>query len=764
MKKTLRLTGLDCAHCALELEEQIKNIDGVTSAAVSFVNLLLVVEYDSDETLSRVIDVANHFEEVKVLEAEREEIVLHVENLDCPVCAEALESDLQKIKGVKSVRVDYVTQTISLNAESDEALQKVIKAANKFEKVRVLDGGRYAMKRENHLKEWLMIGVSAVLFLVGVLLERLLGGNAATVAAYLLYAAAYLTVGHPVLLSTVKNIAKGRVFDENFLMTVASVGAVALGEIGEGVAVMLLYQLGELLQSLAVGSSRRSVTRLLELKSEQATLLIDGEQRTVAPETLKVGDTVLVKAGEKAPTDGVLLGESALLDTKSLTGEAELKQVKKGEEILSGCINAGGMYEMTVARPYEDSAVGRILDMVENASSGKARPEKFIARFSKYYTPIVCLFAVVLALVAPLVSGLVLDGRLYFNEPMRWIRSALTFLVISCPCALVISVPLTYFSGIGVCAKQGILVKGATFLDVLAKAKIFAFDKTGTLTEGDFSIRSVNAKNGEETELLSLVAAVEKGSAHPIAKAFSAVQMHYLAENITEISGKGLTAEIDGERVLVGNEKLLAESGIEPPKTDSVYTLVYVAKGGEYLGAIEIGDRVRAETGDTLRTLKTLGIKRMVMLTGDKRERAEKIANEVGMYEVNVELLPDGKLKKAEELKKEGTLVYVGDGINDAPVMMTADCAVSMGKLGSAAAIEASDLVLISDNLKALPTAVKLARKTRSVVVQNIVFSIVMKVAFMILGAIGVLPLWLAVFADVGVMLLAVVNSFRVRF
>ncbi len=691
--------------------------------------------------------------------------VLRICGLDCPVCAEALQGDIQKIKGVRSVSVDYVTQTIALEYENDDALKKAIKTANNFEEVRVLDGGRYVAKVESHKKQWIQIVVSVGLLLVGILFEYAFRFSASIYFAYAFYAGAYLAVGYPVLISTVKNVSKGRVFDENFLMTVASIGAIALGEMLEGVAVMLLYQLGELLQALAVGSSRRSVAELMELKSERAILLDGEEQKEVEPEALKVGDIVLVKAGEKAPADGELLSENAVLDVKSLTGEAELRGVKAGEEILSGSINAGGTYELKVLRPYVDSAVGRILDMVENASAGKAEPEKFIAKFSKIYTPAVCILALLLAVVAPLVGGLIVENRLYFYDFPRFLKTALTFLVISCPCALVISVPLTYFSGVGACAKRGILVKGATYLDVVAKAKTIAFDKTGTLTEGDFTVRAVTPRAGvSEGELIALVAAVEKGSAHPISKAFAGVETSLRAEEIYEKAGKGLTAKIAGENILVGSEQLLMEEGINFERIESVYTLVYVAKNGEFFGVIEIGDRLRAEAKEGLSELKKQGISRAVVLTGDKEKRAMAIANEVGMYEVNAELLPDEKLKKAGELKKDGALIYVGDGVNDAPVMMAADCAVSMGKLGSAAAVEASDMVLIADDLRSLPKAIAIAKKTRKIVLQNIVFSIAMKVAFMALGAVGILPLWLAVFADVGVMLLAVVNSFRVRF
>lgn len=763
MRKILQITGLDCANCARELEEIIAKTEGVEFASLVFVTQKLTLECDGEETLGKVISIINAFEKAHVLE-ENAQTVLYIENLDCPVCAEALQGDISKIKGVEFVSVDYVSQTITLQVADETVIEKVVKVANAFEQVKVLDGGRYASKRELHAKEWWKIGISAVFFLFGLVFEKWIDGRWADVLTCVFYAAAYVTVGYPVLISTVKNITKGRIFDENFLMTLASIGAVALGEYSEAVLVMLLYQLGELLQAIAVGSSRASVAELMALKCERATRLINGEQEEVSPEQLNVGDIVLVKAGEKSATDGVLLGDIAVLDTKSLTGEAEFRRIKKGEEILSGCINAGGVYEMKVTRLYQDSAVGRVLDMVENASAGKAAPEKFITKFAKYYTPIVCVLAVLLAVVAPLLSGWIADGYLYFKDVRRWVQSALTFLVVSCPCALIISVPLTYFSGIGTCAKNGILMKGATYLETLSTARIFAFDKTGTLTEGNFVVCAVHPENEiNETELLSIAVAVERESAHPIAKAFSMLQTAYQASKVKEIAGRGLCAEINGETVLVGNAKLLQENGIPFSKMESAYTIIFVARKGAYLGAIEVGDKIREESKRVLNDLVALGIERNVMLTGDSVARAQKIGTELGIQEINAQLLPDEKLKRAEELKTQGGLVYVGDGINDAPVMMAADCAVSMGKLGSAAAIEASDVVLIHDDLRALPTAVKVARKTRRIVTENIVFSIAMKTVFMLLGAFGVLPLGLAVFADVGVMLLAVLNSLRVR-
>ncbi len=765
MKKILNITGLDCAGCAAQLEEELKKIEGVTAVSVSFIHQKIDVDYVSEGAIEAVVEHANHFEEVQVLE-DANRTVLHIENLDCPVCAEALQGDIAKIKGVQFVSVDYVSQTITLEVTSTEVIAKVVKKANAFEEVRVLDGDMYEVKKKNaHFKEWLMIGISTLFLIGGILLEYWASGTVALVFRYVFYAIAYVSVGYPVLISTVKNIAKGRIFDENFLMTIASLGAIVIGEVSESVLVMLLYQIGELLQSIAVGASRNSVTELMKLKSEWATILIDGEQKTVKPEEVRAGDILLVKTGEKVPVDGVLLDELATLDTKSLTGEAQLHTFQKGDEILSGCINVGGMYEMKAIRPYEDSAVGKILDMVENASSGKAAPEKFITKFARIYTPAVCCLALAIAVFAPLLSGLVTEGSFYMQDWMRWLQSALTFLVISCPCALIISVPLTYFSGIGMSAKHGILVKGATYLDDVAKVRIMAFDKTGTLTEGNFTVCNVVPMSAlSEKELLEMIAAAERGSAHPIARAFDEYDTPFEVKGVIEQAGRGLVAVIDGEEVLVGNEKLLEEGGVAFMPVNSVYTVVYFAKNGEYMGYVEVGDRIRAETAPTFNELKKLGIERLVMLTGDGEKRAQKIANEVGMSEVNAQLLPIDKLNKAEELKKHGTLLYVGDGINDAPVMVTSDVAVSMGKLGSAAAVEASDMVLISDDLSALPKAVKIAKKTRAIVMQNIIFSIVMKVGFMLLGVVGILPLWLAVFADVGVMLLAVFNSFRVRF
>lgn len=736
MKKTLQLQGLDCAGCAAELEELISEIEGISSVSVVFMTQKLTLEYESEAALERAIDTANTFEEVRVVYSLRSGK------------PERAECSCEHCHGLHEYEHNHEHKHNHEHEHSHEC-----------EHHEDLPQGQ-----ESHRKEWLTIISSGILLLAAMLLQTFAGGTFWKVVYGVCFVAAYCLVGYPVILSTLKNLSKGRIFDENFLMTIASVGAMLIGETSEGVLVMLLYQIGELLQAIAVGSSRRSVSELMKLKSEWATLVTEDGPKQVKPEELKIGDIVLVKKGERVPVDGILLGEEGVLDTKSLTGESEYKIVKKGEEILSGCINEGGMYEMSVLRLYQDSAAARVLDMVENAASGKAKPEKFITKFAKYYTPIVCCLALAVALLAPLASGVIAGEGLYFKDWTRWVQSALTFLVISCPCALIISVPLTYFSGIGACAKLGALVKGATHLDVLSRAKIAAFDKTGTLTEGRFEIcAAVPTADVGETELLALASAAERASAHPIARAFSETPTPYTAERVQEQIGRGLAAIIENRQVLVGTSALLRENGVSMTSVSSSNTVIYVARDGEYLGYIEIGDKLREESTAAIASLRELGVERTVMLTGDSAERARSVAERCGIDEVRAELLPDQKLSAAEELKREGTLLYVGDGINDAPVMASADCAVSMGKFGSAAAVEASDLVLLSDNLAVLPKAIRVARRTRAIVMQNIVFSIAMKIVFMALGVMGVLPLWLAVFADVGVMLAAVLNSFRVR-
>lgn len=765
MNNVFKITGLDCANCARELEEELEKIEGVKSVSVDFMGQKVYADCDI-QTLERVKSHCNSFEEVKVIENEAPDGEnIKISGLCCANCARELEEDLNKIDGV-SAQVDFINSKIILNAGSPDAREKAVYAITHFEDVKIVDGAEKKNKSvlKTHLKDVICILVSLVLFIPAFVLD-LTGiaerNLAAEIITYTFFSVAYISAGYKVLILTAKNIVKGKIFDENFLMTVASIGAILLGifagdGFAEGVAVMLLYQIGELLQSVAVGSSRNSISALMDLKSDSATLLENGVQRTVPPEELKIGDIILIKAGEKIPVDCSLISASASLDMKSLNGEALPREVKTGGEILSGSINLSSVIECRVVREYKNSAVAKILELVENSTSKKSKPEKFITKFAKYYTPAVCLAAAVVAALVPTVICAV-NSAFVWSTYSKWIYKALGFLVISCPCALVISVPLSYFGGIGRCAKFGILVKGSTCLDALALSTVAAFDKTGTVTEGSFAVVRATGDRA-----LALAASAEKFSSHPIAEAFRDIVSNIAVSDAEEISGKGIKCTAEGKVLLCGNAKLLKEHGVKFEETESISTLVYVAHGGEYVGTIEIDDRIKPEVKDTLQDLKKSGITHTVMLTGDSPERAETVAKAVGLDEYRASLLPDEKLTEAEKLKALGKLLYVGDGINDAPVMTSADCAVSMGKVGSDSAIEASDIVLVSDRLSLLPKGRKIAKGTRNIVKQNIVLSLLIKFAIMVCDiAIPAFPLIISVIADVGVMLLAVVNAMR---
>ncbi len=768
MKNIIKICGLDCANCARELEEEIQKIDGVAEATVDFMAQKVICDCDG-ATLEKVKHCCNNFEDVKVVEENPTQSrafgeKIKIANLCCANCARELEEELNKLEGVQAT-VDFVNARVVLNADSTDSREKAIYAITHFEDVKIVDGSerKRSFVRE-HLKDIICIIIGALFFIPVFIIDVMgLTENNFTlqIVSYVLFSVAYISVGHPVLINTAKNIIKGRVFDENFLMTIASLGAIALGVFAgdgfaEGVAVMLLYQLGELLQAAAVGSSRNSISQLMDLKSESATILADGAWRVVSPEELNIGDTILIKVGEKVPVDCRLTDGASSLDMKSLNGEALPRSVKEGDEILSGSINLSGVIQAEVIRRYSDSAVSKILELVENSTAKKSKPEKFISKFAKYYTPLVCLAAVIVAALVPTVSCAVSGG---FGWPVYrdWIYKALNFLVISCPCALVISVPLSYFGGIGRCAKFGILVKGSTCIDSLALAKVAAFDKTGTLTEGTFEVVSSSSK-----QALELAAAAEKYSSHPIAAAFKKIAVTAEVTDIEEVAGKGVKCKFEGKPLLCGNIKLLLENAVECEPRDSLSTVVYVALDGKFVGFVEIDDKIKTDAAQAIAELKGSGVEYTAMLTGDRRERAQAVANSVGLDGFDAELLPDEKLRIAESLKQRGKLIYVGDGINDAPVMTASDCAVSMGKVGSDAAIEASDIVLVSDNINLLPKGRKIAKGTRRLVIENIVGSLLVKAVIMALSvAIADFPLIVSVVADVGVMLLAVLNSLR---
>ncbi|MCD8205657.1 MAG: cadmium-translocating P-type ATPase [Clostridia bacterium] len=764
----LQLKGLDCATCAAELEGVISALRGVESAVIDFVTQKAVIVAD-DEGLERAVSRCNNFEDVKVVGDSRKSLYdrkIKIKNLCCANCGRRLEDMLNKIDGV-SANVDFMNMRIILNADNRTAYNRAIDTITGFEDIKIVDSlDRAKNVWKEHSKNIISICVSLALLVVALILDYGVSREEGDVAYWIavgIYLCAYLAAAYDVLWLCAKNIAKGRIFDENFLMTVASVGALALGFVTgegfyEGVAVMLLYQIGELFQGLAVGASRNSISSLMDLKSEEATVMAPGGGCvTVAPEDLMPGDMILVKAGEKIPTDGVIRSGSSGIDMKSLNGEPIPREVGVGDEVLSGGVNVSGVLEIEVTKEYKNCAVAKILDMVEYATAKKAPPEKFITKFARIYTPIVCALAVVVAAVVPTFVCLA-DSAFVWPTYETWIYKALDFLLISCPCALVISVPLSYFGGIGRCADFGILVKGSVNIDELAKAEIAAFDKTGTLTKGTFTVTKFSSP-----EALSLAAAAEKLSSHPIAAAFAATETDAMAEDAEEIAGRGVKCLSDGKVLLCGNLKLLRENGVEVEEVKSSSTLVYVALGGEYVGVVYIDDSPKDGARETVEALKKQGIRKCVMLTGDTPERAESIAKSLGLDECRAGLLPGDKLGAAEELKCEGKLLYVGDGINDAPVMVAADCAVSMGKIGSDAAIEASDIVLLTDSLNLLTKAKKIAVGTRRIVFENIIGSLAVKAVIMVLSIVLTVPLVVGIVGDVGVMMLAVLNAMRIK-
>ena len=575
-----------------------------------------------------------------------------------------------------------------------------------------------------------------------------------------LYVISYIIVGFEIIRKALRNITRGKVFDENFLMTVATIGAFGIGEYPEAVAVMLFYQVGELFQSYAVDKSRKSISSLMDIRPDFAN--VEGKVEKVDPDDVEIGDIIIIKPGEKVPLDGVILEGKSSLDTKALTGESLPKDVTEGEEILSGCINLNGVLRVEVTKEYGQSTVSKILDLVENASSKKSKSENFITKFARYYTPIVVIIALFLALVPPLV----IDGAIFSD----WIYRALSFLVVSCPCALVISIPLSFFGGIGGASKMGILIKGSNYLEAISKAEIVVFDKTGTLTEGNFEVQKIMPVNITEEELLKTVAYAENYSNHPISlsvkNAYSRKINEVDIQSTQELSGMGIVAKIWDRDIIVGNEKLMKEKEIEFLKTDDVGTVLYVAIDNKYVGYILISDKIKDDAKKAIEELKKNNVKETVMLTGDKKSVGEDVAQKLGLDKVYTELLPDGKVKKVEKLLKEksenGKLVFVGDGINDAPVLALADIGVAMGGLGSDAAIEAADVVIMTDEPSKIVNTIKLSKKTMRIVKENIVFAILVKVLILMLSAIGFSTMWEAVFADVGVSVIAIINALRV--
>lgn len=585
---------------------------------------------------------------------------------------------------------------------------------------------------------------------------------------FVLFMIPYLIIGYDILLKAFKGIKNKQVFDENFLMAVATVGAIALGDYKEGVAVMLFYQIGELFQSYAVGRSRRNISELMDIRPDYANIERDGKLERVDPDEVVIGSVIVVQPGEKVPIDGVIIEGSTTLNTSALTGESVPREAKAGDDVISGCINMTGVLKIKTTKEFGESTVSKILDLVENSSSKKSRSENFISKFARYYTPAVCYGALALAILPPVVSMLLgFDAR--WGE---WIYRALTFLVISCPCALVISIPLSFFAGIGGASNAGVLVKGSNYLETLSKTKYVVFDKTGTLTQGVFEVVGVHHSKLEEARILEYAALAESFSSHPISKSLQRAYGKEIDQSrvtdVKEISGEGVTAVVDGVSVAAGNTKLMKRLGIEYSDCHSVGTIVHMAVNGRYEGHILIADREKPNSKEAIAQLYRMGIKETVMLTGDTGKVADQVAGDLGISTVYSELLPGDKVAKVEELlsKKHSkeALAFVGDGINDAPVLSRADIGIAMGALGSDAAIEAADIVLMDDDPLKIAKAIKIAKKCLRIVYENIYFAIGVKIVCLILGALGIANMWVAIFADVGVMVIAVINAIRALF
>ncbi len=580
------------------------------------------------------------------------------------------------------------------------------------------------------------------------------------IVLFVIYLVPYLVIGYDIVYKAARNISHGQVFDENFLMMIATFGAFGVGEYSEAVAVMLFYQVGELFQGYAVGKSRQSISDMMDICPEYANIEEDGVLKQVDPDDVEVGSIIVVKPGERIPLDGIVVEGESLIDTAALTGESVPRSAKAGDEIISGCVNGSGTLKVKTTKEFDDSTVAKILELVENASSKKAKVENFITRFAKYYTPVVTVGAVILAILPPLILG---------GGWAEWIQRACIFLVISCPCALVISVPLGFFGGIGAASKIGVLVKGSNYLEAVAEMTTIVFDKTGTLTKGEFKVTDVITGNGSKEELIELAALGEGYSNHPIANSIREAYGKELdlnrVTNTEEIAGHGIKAVIDGKTVLLGNEKLMKSESIFYTHCKSMGTVVYVACNGVFEGAVVISDTIKDGAKEAIHDMKQVGVRHMVMLTGDRKEAAETVAQTLGIDEVHAELLPGGKVEQVEALlkaeKEKERLAFVGDGINDAPVLTRADIGIAMGSMGSDAAIEAADIVLMDDDVTKIASVVRIARKTLRIVKQNIVFALAIKALVLILGALGMANMWEAVFADVGVSVIAILNSMR---
>ena len=696
--------------------------------------------------------------------------VFMLNGLDCANCAAKIETEIKNIEGIKFASVDYVSKRLTWEAESNtnvpmlvEKIESIVKKIEPDVKIALVKNPSKSKMEEKddddeegHKKEIVELVIGGTLFVVGLIFKF---QNWLELTIFLI---SYIIVGRKVVLSAIKGIVRGQVFSEHFLMSVATIGAFFVGEYPEGVAVMLFYLVGELFEDMAVDNSRKSISESMDIRPDYANLQVGEELKKVSPDEVNIGNKIVVKPGEKIPLDGKVIEGTSMVDTAALTGESVPRELKPGSDALSGFVNKNGVLTIEVTKGFGESTVSKILDLVQNASNKKAPTEKFITKFARYYTPVVVFGALALAIIPPLV----IPGASFSD----WIYRGLVFLVVSCPCALVLSIPLGFLGGIGGASKKGILVKGGNYLEALNNVEAVVFDKTGTLTKGVFKVTKAISENGyTEDELIKYAAYAESYSNHPIAlsiiAAYHAEIDKYKIENYQEIAGHGIKVNVNGKEVLVGNTKLMISENIQYTDVDTLGTVVHVAIDKKYAGSIIISDEVKEDSAKTIKELKALGVRKTVMLTGDLKKVADNIGKELGLDKVYSELLPADKVEKVESLEAQkshkGKIVFVGDGINDAPVLARADIGIAMGGLGSDAAIEAADVVIMTDEPHKVASAIKIAKRTRNIVSQNIVFALGVKAIFLVLGALGLASMWAAVFADMGVALIAVVNAMR---
>ena len=811
VKKDLILGGLTCAHCAEEIGKGVRKIDGIVDSNMNFVNKKLNVLFDStyneEEVIKAIIKKIDSIEpglDIQVVEKKIRKVATNKPNpnkkkelilggLTCAHCAEEIGNAVSKMEGIKNSNLNFVNKKLSFEIDSkkDEAvlIKAIIAKIDSIEPgldIQVNDDKKHLIdlnsnrvttqkvKTQQTVKEnkkkakfslndekakLFKIIIGALVFIFAFYQEATGHENQYSLFIFL---ASYVIVGGDVLYKAFRNITRGRIFDENFLITVATIGAIIIGESSEAVGVMLFYKIGEYLQELAVGKSRKSISELMQIRPDVANLKVGNGVEVVDPEDVEIGDYIVVKPGEKVPLDGVIVEGNSMVDTSALTGESVLRTVKKGDELLSGFINKNALLTVQVTKDFSESTVSKILDMVENASSKKSKTENFISVFSRYYTPVVVTLAALLSILPPLL----IEGALFSD----WLHRGLIFLVVSCPCALVLSIPLSYFSGIGVASKNGILIKGSNYLEALRYVDTVVFDKTGTLTEGVFDVVNLKAIGVSEDELMKFASIAEANSNHPIAKSIlkyynKQVDLNKIDE-YEEIAAHGIKVKYENNIILAGNEKLMKANNIKIEKNTNIGTVVYVAVNNKFIGYIVIADKIKKDSEEAIKGIKEQGIKQTVMLTGDNKDVAQSVAEKLKLDKVFSNLLPNEKVDRIEELyvgrNEKEKIAFVGDGINDAPVLARVDVGIAMGGLGSDAAIEAADIVIMTDEPSKIAKGIKISKKTYKIVWQNIIFALGIKIIVMVFGAMGMASMWEAVFADVGVAILAVLNAMRI--